>query len=185
MPDWNAIKTEYITNQNSSYTKLAEKFSVSRSTIAARAGREQWPEEKEHFQHTLMTKTMEKVAENHADKLSRIQSATDELLDKIEQAIRELDVSIVIKRIKTDNGVTEETTEYREAKTGGIVDRAGVKQIASALKDIKEIQMLKSELDRAEQEARIANLRRQADAEDKSREPVQVVISGELGDYAE
>ena len=55
-----------------------------------------------------------------------------------------------------------------EVVEGGVVDRAGLRQLTAALKDLKEIQMLKSELDRQEQEARIAKL--QADAQQRNND---------------
>ena len=75
--------------------------------------------------------------------------------------------------------------ETKEAREGGIVDRAGLKQIASALRDIKEVQMLKTELDKREQEARIANLQKQASKDDDSRQEIVVRIEGgDLEEYS-
>ena len=65
----------------------------------------------------------------------------------------------------------------------GIVDKAGLRQITAALKDIKEIKMLRSELDRREQEARISNLERQASKDASNKEPVSVVMEDALEDY--
>ena len=58
-----------------------------------------------------------------------------------------------------------------------IIDRQGLKQIAAALKDIKEVQMLKSELDRREQEARIAKLQKEAEKEEQNQD-VMITIEG-------
>ena len=62
-----------------------------------------------------------------------------------------------------------------EVKT--IVDRSGIKAIASSLRDIKEIQMIRSELDTREQEARIAKLNRDAErGGSESDSPCGVVL---------
>ena len=66
---------------------------------------------------------------------------------------------------------TETIDEYHT-----IVDRSGLKAISSALRDIKEIQMLKSELDRQEQQARIDNLRMKADREEDTASEIEVVF---------
>ena len=77
----------------------------------------------------------------------------------------------------TKETVTE-TEEISDVRT--IVDRAGLKAISSALRDIKEIQMIRSELDREEQQARIDNLRRQADRDADTATEVEVVfLAGE------
>lgn len=183
--DWKKVKTEYITDEASSYTKLSEKYGIARSTIANKAGREGWAKEKERYHNELVTKTVARMGQKQLDKLTRIQDVTDKLLDKLEQAIDELDLDIIVRKVKTDNGITEETVETKEAREGGIVDRAGLKQIASALRDIKEVQMLKTELDKREQEARIANLQKQAQKDDESKQEIVVRIEGgDLEDYS-
>ena len=87
-------------------------------------------------------------------------------------------MEIIKRKTKLEDDGLEVTTETMEAKAGGIVDRQGLKQIASALKDIKEVKMLRSELDRQEQEARIANLRKQADKDEDKTEEIEVVFVG-------
>lgn len=44
--DWLAIKTEYLTG-NGSYATLAKKYGVHKSTIANKAGKEGWTEQRE------------------------------------------------------------------------------------------------------------------------------------------
>ena len=192
--DWKAIKTEYITNESSSYTKLSKKYGISRSTIANRAGRECWATQKERYQNDVVTKTIASVGEKQVDKMSRIQDVSDKLLAKIERAIEELDIQL-LKRVEKTKTIeynnierpdkpTKEVVHEEEKviEVSSIVDRTGLKAITSALRDIKEIQMLKSELDKREQEARIANLQRQAEKDDNNISEVAVVIAG--GDSA-
>ena len=84
---------------------------------------------------------------------------------------------------KPTKEIVHEAEKLIEATS--IVDRQGLKQIASALRDIKEVQMLKSELDRQEQEARIANLQKQAEKGDGDQGKITVVLEGALKDYAQ
>ena len=186
--DWKKVKTEYITDDASSYTKLSEKYGISRSTIANRAGREGWAKEKERYHNELVTKTIASVGKKQLDKMARIQDVTDKLLAKLERAIDELDLQIVknvhrTKVIEYNNyerpdkptkEVVDETEEIGEFTT--IIDRAGLKAVASALRDIKEVQMLRTELDKREQEARIANLNRQAAVKDDDDKSVYGVV---------
>ena len=177
MADWQAIKTEYITT-DTSYRKLAQKYGVHYKVISERGKDEGWVELRSQHRDKTLTKTLDKISNKQADKMARIDKLTDKLLDKLEQAIEELDLEIIKRKTKLEENGLEVTTERMEAKAGGIVDRQGLKQIASALKDIKEVKMLRSELDEKEQEARIANLRKQAEKDEDKTEDIEVVFIG-------
>lgn len=186
MADWQAIKTEYITT-DASYRKLAEKYGVSRVQIGNVGRDEGWVElRRQHLANTL-TKTLNAAADQSAQRYTRIMDAADRLLEKIEKAIDELDITLAtdVKKTKTieynnthrpdkpTKEVVDEVTTIRQTET--IIDRSGLKAISSALRDLKDVQMLRSELDKQEQEARIANLRRQADKDDETKQPTLVV----------
>ena len=172
MADWQAIKTEYITT-DTSYRKLAQKYGVSYQAICRRSKDEEWIAQHEQHMNKTVTKAIDKISNKKADKMARIDDLADKLLEKLEQAITELDLQLAkhtdkTKTIEYNNDrrpdkptkeVVHEEEKLLEVKS--IVDRQGLKQIASALKDIKEVKMVRSELDRQEQEARIANLRKQ------------------------
>ena len=194
MADWQKIKTEYLTS-DTSYRKLAQKYGVNATTIAKKASKEGWQSQRQQQASKTLSKALAADSKRKADRLTRIQDATDRLLDKIEQAITELDIQLakethkekVIEYNNSDRpdkptkeiiNETEKLIEYTS-----IIDRQGLKQIAAALKDIKEVQMLKSELDRREQEARIAKLQKEAEGEDDDNE-IQVVITGRAKEYA-
>ena len=154
MIDWQAIKTEYITT-NTSYRKLAEKYSVSRVQIGNVGAEEKWVElRRQHLDNTV-TKTVAAVEDAQADRAKKVQTVADKLLNKIE----------------------------------AMVDRPGmlpkdVRSLVAAVKDLKEIQGVKSELDEKEQRARIANLEKQADKTDDNKDPIQVIIGDDLMKYS-
>ena len=181
--DWKRIKAEYIAG-GTSYRKLAEKYKVKLSALRSVAEREKWVELKAQAQHKTNTKIVDSVSDKEAqkavDKLSRVSDLTDKLLNKLEQAIEELDIQLYkdvvkVKEIEYNNDKrpdkpTKETIHEEEKviEVKTIVDRSGLKAIASSLRDIKEIQMLKSDLDKREQEARIAKLQKDAEKFDDS-----------------
>ena len=187
MADWQTIKTEYITTQTS-YRKLAEKYGVSYQAICHRSQDEGWIAEREQHMNKTVSKAIDKISNKKADKMARIDDLADKLLEKLEQAITELDLQLYKHTDKTKvieynndrrpDKPTKETIHEEEKllEAKSIVDRQGLKQIASALKDIKEVKMLRSELDRQEQEARIANLRKQADKDEDNTDEIQVVF---------
>ena len=145
MADWQAIKTEYITTQTS-YRKLAQKYGVNVTNIAKKAGAEGWVEQRKQFANETQSKTIEQISQQDADRAVKIHSVSDKLLLKIE----------------------------------ALVDRPGmmpkdVRSLVAAVKDLKEIQGVKSALDEKEQKARIANLEKQADKDDGISAPTLVV----------
>ena len=177
--NWIDVRTEYITTLIS-YRKLADKYGVSFRTLSERAKQEKWRDARAAFRENLVTKAVQKAENRQADRMARIDKAADRLLSKIERAIDEIDLVIVTDKVKvkeveyTDpegrgKPVKEVVEERETVKTVSVmVDRAGLRMITAALRDLKEVKGLKAELDRQEQEARIANLRKQAKSEDKT-----------------
>lgn len=166
MADWLSIKNEYI-NGNISYRKLAEKHGISFFTLRDRARKEKWFEKRKAQRDKVVTKTSqktaEKIAKQEADRLSRISTAADRLLDKIEEATEQLESFIVTSKSKTKTvtyvnsragfgkpkkEVVKET-ENKEVIDAGFIDRKGLKELASALKDLKDIQIANNDTDTA------------------------------------
>lgn len=145
--DWNAIKIEYISNPNTSYRKLAEKYGVHFTNIAKKAKEENWQQERIQHANTTLTNTLDAITNDKVDRAVRLQSVAEKLLEKIEALI-----------------------DYTEAPQS-------IRHLTAALKDIKEIQMIKSDADLREQEARIANLRKQAEKEDDAANVIEVIFA--------
>ena len=148
MADWQAIKTEYITT-DTSYRKLAEKYGVSRVQIGNVGKEEGWVElRRQHLDDTL-TKTVEAISEQEVNRARRILTVADKLLNKIEAMV--------------------------DAVGPEPIPAKSIRALTAAVKDLKEIQGVKSELDKQEQEARIANLRKAAEKEESTDAPTLVV----------
>ena len=146
MADWQAIKTEYITT-DTSYRKLAQKHGINVTTIAKTAGAENWVEERKQYATKTQAKTLEKISQQEANRAAKIHSVADKLLLKIET----------------------------------LVDRPGmmpkdVRALVAAVKDLKEIQSVKSDLDKQEQEARIAALRQKSMTGDGDDDDTGVIL---------
>ena len=151
MADWQAIKTEYITTQTS-YRKLAQKYGVSATQICNVGRNEKWVELREQHLNKTVAKTIEKISQQEANRAARIHTVADKLLNKIEAMV----------------------------DSGRPLDTKGVRALTAAVKDLKEIQSVKSALDEQEQRARIANLQKQAQKEDAQTDSIEVVfLAGE------
>lgn len=155
--NWTKIRNEYI-NGNISYRKLAAKHGVSMATLQDKAKKERWFEKRTEQRDKISAKTLQKtaeiLAEKEANRLLRISAAADRLLEKIEQATEQLDQFIVTNKVKQkevkyvesgkgrgklEKEVIKEAEDKRIIKADHL-DRMGLKQLASALKDLRDIQ---------------------------------------------
>ena len=154
--DWNKIKTEYITT-DTTYRKLAEKYGVSRVQIGNVGKEEKWVElRRQHLDRTV-TKTLDKISQQQADRAAKIHSVADKLLLKIE-AIADGNRPLASKDIRA---------------------------LTAAIKDLKEIQNVRSDADRREQEARISNLQKQADRAENDKTSVTISLEGGIDAYVQ
>ena len=152
--DWLAIRNDYI-NGGGSYRKLAEKYGVPFGSLRSRAEKENWTELKKEQLHKISTKTAQKTADvivqKEVKRAQRMIGIHDQLLDKLEQAVSELNMAQVTnkKKIKTieyrngkrpDKPTKEVITENEEIlAVASIVDRKGLQQISLALKALWDI----------------------------------------------
>lgn len=152
MADWNRIKTEYITT-DTSYRELSQKYGVHYTNIAKRAKKEDWQQLRQQQTNTTQTKMIQAVERRKVDRAAKLIGVSDLLLDKV-------------------RGMLEEDS--------GTITSQAMRNLSGVLRDIKDIQMIRSEADMREQEARIDKLRREAarDEDDGSR-TVVVNIGGD------
>ncbi len=151
MADWQKIKTEYITT-NTSYRKLAAKHGISYQAICRRSQDEHWGEQREQHMNKTVTKALDKISKQQVDRAANLISVADLLLAKVKSLV--------------------------ESDAEVLCDTQSLKHISGVLKDIKEVQMIRSDADLREQEARIANLRKQAEKEENQNRDVTIVIEG-------
>ena len=154
MVEWQKIKAEYIAG-GTSYRKLAEKYGVSFNTLKTRAKDEQWFNLRQQKEHRTTTKIVESLSDKDAEKAVDIIDVANKLLCKISELMDEVPL-----------------------------DTQSMKHLTSALKDLKEIKGFKSDADMREQEARIRNLEKQAEADNNNDNEIKVIIEGNLDKYS-
>ena len=157
MADWQKIKTEYITNPDTSYRELSQKYGVHYTNIAKRAKKEDWQQQRKQQANATQTKMIQAVERRKVDRAAKLMDVSDLLLQKIESLVAELDVLDASPK--------------------------DIRSLSAAIKDIKDIQMIRSDADIREQEARIEKLRREADRDDQSG-TITVRLPGGIEDYA-
>ena len=155
--DWNAIKAEYIAG-GTSYRKLCEKYGVSRTTLQRKAKDENWVELRSQAEAKTESIIVKSVSRKKAKTADKIIDVADKLLNKISEFVETIPLDMM------------SSTQ-------------ALKHLTSALKDLKDIKGFKTDADMREQEARIRNLERQAEAESTDNE-IKVVIEGGLDKYS-
>lgn len=129
--DWNPIRTEYITTK-CSYRQLSEKYGVSIGNISKTSVRERWKEQREQFTKKTFKKAEEKAANQEANRLARLITATTKAIDVAMEAFEdEMQFNRYIVTEGLGGGATE-TTEREFAK----VDTKALKDLTGVLKDL-------------------------------------------------
>jgi hypothetical protein len=152
--DLKKIKAEYISG-NTSYRKLAEKYGISRSKLQAIATREKWVDLKSQAK----AKAESIIVNDIGKKNAKIDDTYFRLVDKLMQK-------------------AEETIENTP-----IWSVNALKEMATAMKYLKECKGVKSEADIREQEARIKKLQMEAEGTNADTE-IKVTIEGDLEKYS-
>lgn len=147
--NWNAIRTDYITS-NVSYRDLEAKYGVCYRQIAKKGKAEDWKSQRSQHNHDVVTKILDDDAAQKVSSIERLESVADKVLDKVEAYIDACD-----------------PTE---------IDTQSMKHISGVLKDIKDV--MRNRKDLQEQDARIANLRKQDEKEESQSRDVTITISG-------
>lgn len=148
MADWNKIRKEYI-KTNISQRALAKKYGVCEKSVAKRSKAEGWVALRQQAVCKSTAKTVSTIANENGKVETKMQGAALALIEKATEGI--------------------ELTNPADAKT--------LKSYSGVLRDVKEILNLRSGLDIREQEARIENLRRQAEAGKDENGAVEVVFN--------
>lgn len=146
--DWSKVKAEYIAG-GISYRSLAKKHNVSFNTLKTIAIREEWTKLKEQAYNKATTKMVNVVATESAKIDETYFRIVDKLMGKAEELV--------------DNTQIWQVTNLKE--------------MATALKYLKECKGIKSDIDLKEQNARIDKLRKEIESDkvDESK-PCGVVM---------
>jgi hypothetical protein len=153
--DWNKIKAEYIAG-GTSYRKLCAKYGCSLTTLTRTAQREDWVGLRQQAEHKAETKIVNVVSDKRADIDKKFFTLVDKLMKRAEEVI-------------------DQTSTWQANS---------LKEMATALKYLKECKGVKSEIDLREQEARIRNLEKQAMADDNGDTEIRVTLEGDLEEYS-
>lgn len=153
--DWEKMKAEYMAG-GISYRQLSQKYGVPLRTIAARAKKANWQQDRQRVYNEAATNVANSIIESKSEADLTVYEVGLELLEMTRDSMR-------------------------ATADGRFISPNAAMQYASAIRSIKAVLDRPSEMDLEEQRARIEKLRQEtARASDSEKnEPVQVVFSGE------
>ena len=153
--DWEKIKAEYVAG-GVSYKKLAERYGISRSVIERKGKAQGWA------------------------RLRRAEDASDTIaIDSIRKKSIRIDeqyLTLVERLMKRADEVISSSTSWQATS---------IKEMATALKYIKECKGVRSDADVREQEARIAKLCREAQKENEDVRAIEVILDAGPAEWNE
>ena len=151
--DWNSIKKDYIIGM--SYRQISEKHNVGLASISEHANKGGWKRTKEQ----VIEKSEQRMVERLVDRNSKI---ADNIADAVDIAVMKIQAGLRVVDKK---------------------DATKIRSYMSALKDARDMGLYRSEMDKAEQNARIKKLEKEASSEAQDN-TINVVISEEVDEYA-
>ena len=119
------------------------------TAIYNRAKAEDWQGQRKQLKDKTVTKSIEKISDKKANQAAKYNDMVYTMTAKLTAAINAVDPK----------------------------DTTAVRRLTASLCDLRELLGIKSEADSREQEARIANLRRQADKEDDTVNEIEIVFA--------
>lgn len=134
MPDWERIKTEYITT-DLSYRQLGLKYGIGLDTMQTRGTREKWVALRKKHKQQIVDKAARKVASEKASKLASLQKSADKMAGVIGKVLDDVDQfqrHIFIEG--QGDGVTRASCKTMEK-----ADTKGIRDLTAALKDLAAI----------------------------------------------
>lgn len=150
--DWKQLEKEYILSDYKSVSSFLKDKGIKTSGSTKKSTKG-WKEKKVLKEERKSTKVIEKVlekeSEKEANKIMQVKDVANDLLSKIVQANNELNMHLARNKKKTKtveydykcNKPSKETiNEEEEIKSYiDIIDRKGLKELTSALKDLNDI----------------------------------------------
>lgn len=155
---WEKIRYEYVTT-NISIRGIQKKYGIPFNRIKTKVDNEKWNDDRNDCRNKINQKSIDLLADHKAEEVTKAFRIANKAMDKLSECIEKLDA--------------EDVDATRK-----------LKNITSAIKDLKEIGVFRSALDEAEQKARIRKLQKEAE-EEQTDKTITVVIEDGIEEYGD
>ena len=185
MADWEAIKSEYITT-DTSQSKLAKKYGVSRAQISNHSRKEGWVQARSNYLAGVMQKTLQNQQQQDANRLCKLMDATNKLIDI---SLRAINDEQQYNRFIVSEGIGEGMSETSE-KVFEKIDTRALKDTVSVLKDltamVRDFYDLPTMAQREQRDINLARLeieKKKADAANPSADGITIIVPKDAEDF--
>ncbi len=110
--DWNDLKAEYVST-NISQRKLAQKYGVSPTQIAKHSKRDGWVKLREQRERKTEAEMIKKAVANDINRMDRIMSVSDKLLERVEQYIDNMSSELFGRDLKNLTGAIKDLKDIQ------------------------------------------------------------------------
>lgn len=184
--DWAKMETEYITSRISQ-RELADKYGVTLSAVSKVARKEGWFQKRKDHIQKVVAKAARNTAVRQAKQLTTLMKAADTLGAAIEKSLQDADQLYLhmVMESNADGSTAIEERVYRKMDTSALRNfTAAIKELTALARDFYNIPTpAQAEAQRIASE-RLELDRRKAAQTEQTDSTVQVLISGELEEYA-
>ena len=150
--DWKQLEKDYILSNYKSIKDFLENTNIKYNgnpRVKTKGWTSKKVKKQEEKSNKVIEKVTEKKAEKEADKIIKVKDVANDLLKKIVQASNEINMHLARNKrktktveydYKTNKPSKEMIDEQEEIKSYiDIIDRKGLKELTSALKDLNDI----------------------------------------------
>lgn len=145
--DWNLIMMDYVSHQDLSLRKIAEKYDVRFTTIREKAKADSWFATKQEHQKKVRTKAATKVVTKNANELAGLVTASDYIEKTILKAFNDPDY--FNKHIINDNLSEQQATL-------DILNTKAMKDMMRVIKDVEDVKRSILDIKRSDAAERLA-----------------------------
>lgn len=146
---------EYLSDSRVSLAGLAKKYNITYSSLTKLAKAEGWNDKRSTIRTKEIDAAMEYITRTQSVRLRKAIDASDKAIDVASKTLTKL---------------------QSEMDAGGTVDTKTLRDISGVLRDLKDYQILRYDLDRREQEARIAKMEHDAQQDGDQAKEITVKI---------
>lgn len=194
--DWGQVAVDYITG-TVSYADLAKKYNVSIRSIERHASAGEWINKRRDFFDKMTVRKEAAEGRKRVKREGRYRDIEDKLLDTLERAVKELDLTIRTKTKKTktiqygnekrpDKPTREVVNEVQEIETVHvIVDCSKLAAVTTVLEKLENMRGIKPKLDKDEQKARIDAFKARAREGESEDTDISVTFEDDISKFKE
>lgn len=148
--DWAKIKTDYVTNPETSLKKIAQKYGIRERTVYDKSKAEGWFATKKKHIEKVTEQAVEKATAKRANALAKEIEAADRIASRI---LKALDDEEQFNRYIVNKTVSDENTSMSTSneKIFSKVDMRALKDAAQTLKLVEEMKRSMLNIQRADQ----------------------------------